>query len=89
MEQSTAAFDGPNGSTIITERNKRALDVLKKQFDDGKKRVAIFYGAAHLPDFDRKLTSDLHFTRGTERWIEAWNLRSAAPAKRADKDKAK
>lgn len=77
MEQSTAAFEGPNGSTIITERNKRAMEILKAQMQDGKKRLAIFYGAAHLPDFDRNLTSEFGFQRDSDRWIEAWDLRAS------------
>ena len=38
MEGMTAVLDGPKGSTIIGQRNKRALEVLKKQIAAGKKR---------------------------------------------------
>src|SRR5262249_23596192 len=46
MEHSTTWLDGPDGSTIVTERNKVAMKVLDEQLKAGKKRVAIFYGAA-------------------------------------------
>ena len=45
-----AIYEGPNGSTLVTERNKKALDVLRAQLAAGKKRLAIFYGAGHMSD---------------------------------------
>ena len=48
MESLMLAFSGTEGSTLITERNNRALDVLEEQLDDGQERLAIFYGAGHL-----------------------------------------
>ena len=69
------ALEGPQGSTIITERNKVALEVLKKQLADGKKRIAIFYGAGHLPDMEKRLVSDFKLEPGEVKWVEAWDLR--------------
>jgi hypothetical protein len=73
MESVTLAFDGPKGSAIISDRNQRALEVLDAQRKSGKQRVAIFYGAAHLPDFDRRLR-ELGYTSTSTRWLVAWNL---------------
>jgi hypothetical protein len=70
-----SALEGPQGSTLITERNKVALEVLKKQLDGGKKRVAIFYGAGHLPDMEKRLVADFKLKPGDVHWVEAWNLR--------------
>jgi hypothetical protein len=82
VEKANAVLDGPNGSTIITERNRRAIQVLEKQLDGGKQRVAIFYGAAHLPDFDKRLRTQIGLKPVQHRWLEAWNLRPAeGPAK--------
>ena len=39
---STSVLDGPDGSAIIADRNKRALEVLRKQIAAGKKKIAIF-----------------------------------------------
>ena len=67
-------FDGPEGSTIITERNKKAFEVLDKQLKDGKKNVAVFYGAGHLPDMEKRLAADFGLKREGEKWLTAWSL---------------
>ena len=48
MESLMVSFGGEDGSVIITDRNKKALEVLKKQIAAGKKKIGIFYGAGHL-----------------------------------------
>ena len=73
-------FDGPDGSTIITVRNERAMDVLSQQLRDGKQRIAIFYGAAHLADMERQLRKRFGLQPGRERWLTAWALGTDAPA---------
>ena len=75
---------GEKGSTIITERNLIALDVLSKQLAKGKKRIGIFYGAGHLGDMSRRLVSDFGMKFTGEKWVEAWNLRSK-PRRRSRK----
>ena len=55
LEGQLTVLGGPQGSTIITERNKRALEVLKQEIKSGKKKLAIFYGAGHLEDMERRL----------------------------------
>jgi hypothetical protein len=74
LDGQLAALDGPGGSTIITERNKRCFEVLDKQLQAGKKKIAIFYGAGHLPDMERRLTADYGFKRSGESWLAAWQL---------------
>jgi hypothetical protein len=74
LEGSMSALDGPGGSTIITERNKRCFEVLDKQLAAGKKRIAIFYGAGHLPDMERRLIADYGLKRTSETWLPAWQL---------------
>ncbi len=71
-----AALEGPEGSTLITERNKKALEVLGKKIDSGAKRLAIFYGAGHMPDMSQRLESDFGLQRKDEQWLTAWDLRS-------------
>jgi len=70
-----AVLDGPKGSTLITERNKVALAVLKAQLDAGAKKVAIFYGAGHMPDMAKRLEDDFRMQRKSTRWLRAWDLR--------------
>ena len=84
MERQLAVLQGPDGSTIITERNKRVLQVLRQQMDAGKCRVAIFYGAGHLPDMAQRLESEFAMTRESQRWLVAWTIeRESAPATEA------
>lgn len=81
LEGQMALFDGPAGSTIITERNKKAFEVLDKQLAAGKKKIAVFYGAGHLPDMEKRLASDFGLKRDGESWLEAWSLvKKAKPA---------
>lgn len=74
MEALTAAFGGEEGSTLITDRNAAALDVLRTQIDKGDRRIAIFYGAAHMDDFDERLREDFGLQPGETVWLEAWDL---------------
>jgi arsenate reductase-like glutaredoxin family protein len=74
VEMHLALLYGPDGSTIITERNKKALEVLDREIKNGKKKLAIFYGAGHLPDFETRLQKDFGLKRESQRWLEAWKL---------------
>lgn len=73
-----AVLDGPDGSAILTERNKRCFEVLGKQLKEGKKKIGVFYGAAHLPDMERRLLADYGLKRDKEDWLVAWSLQKAA-----------
>jgi hypothetical protein len=74
MEGGMAIFEGREGSTIINHRNAKALEVMKRELASGKKKVALFYGAGHLPDMERRLMSDFQMKRGGQFWMEAWKL---------------
>ncbi|MGD9647041.1 MAG: hypothetical protein AB7U73_15125, partial [Pirellulales bacterium] len=81
MEATMLAFEGPNGSSLISERNKVALAALREQVQAGKRRIAIFYGAGHLPDFERRLLTDYGLKRASDRWLVAWDLTAGAQSK--------
>ena len=67
---------GPSINRLLVEdRNKAAMKVLQKQIVGGHKRIAIFYGAAHLPDFDARLKQDFGMTRSGMQWLSAWDLK--------------
>jgi hypothetical protein len=85
LEGQMAIFEGPDGSTIITERNKKALEVLKREIEGGKKKLGIFYGAGHLADMHKRLVTDFEMKKESERWINAWSLETPAkkPAPKA------
>jgi hypothetical protein len=79
MDVLTEAFGGEEGSTLITDRNAAAIKVLHDQIKRGRSRIAIFYGAAHMDDFDGRLREEFRLQPGEPVWLEAWDLR-AAPA---------
>ncbi len=66
-------IDG-KGSVIITERNKVAMNALDRQLRRRQQKLAIFYGAGHMLDLEKRLLA-----RGCRKiqheWITAWNLR--------------
>lgn len=68
-------LEGKDGSTLITERNRKALAVLERELADGAERLALFYGAGHMPDFHRRLTGGYGFELTRLEWVDAWDLR--------------
>jgi len=79
LEGMTNALEGPNGSALVSGRNGKAIEVLEKTLSQGKRNVAIFYGAAHMPDFLARLSKQFDLRPEGTDWIEAWNL-GAKPA---------
>lgn len=76
MEIQMAGLADKDGkSTLITERNAKAFVVLDKELAKGTKRVAIFYGAGHLPDMHERLLKNYQATFEGIEWINAWNLK--------------
>ena len=67
-------FGGEDGSAIISDRNAAALKVLSQEIKNGKKKIAIFYGAAHLPEFAKSLEKDFQMKQTETDWIIAWDL---------------
>ncbi len=76
MQGSLMAIDGPDGSTIISERNKVAMRELRKQIASGKQKIAIFYGAAHMPDMLKRLRNEFGLAPVSARWLVVWNLKA-------------
>ena len=81
LESQMNVFSGPDGSTLITERNKRALEVLQKRINLGDNRLAIFYGAGHMSDMAERLQRDFNMHITETRWLRAWDLTTAMPVK--------
>jgi len=81
MGGSLMVFDPPEGSALITDRNKAAMQVLHKQIEAGKRKIAIFYGGAHMPDFDQRLQKELALKPTSTRWLVAWDLTDKQQAK--------
>ena len=73
VEDIMAGMETGDGTVLVGERNKVALQVLDKEIVAGKKRIAIFYGAAHLGDMEERLLKK-GFKRTKVEWLKAWDL---------------
>jgi hypothetical protein len=75
MDSQMAAMADKNGkSTLLTERNTKAFQVMESELKKGKKRIAIFYGAGHLLDMHQRLLRDYKATQTQIEWLDAWPL---------------
>lgn len=73
VEDIMAGMETGDGTVLVGERNKVALQVMDKEIAAGKKRIAIFYGAAHLGDMEERLLKK-GFKRTKVEWLKAWDL---------------
>jgi hypothetical protein len=48
--------------------------VLEDEIKRGRRKLGIFYGAGHMPDFERRLEV-LGFKKSHEHWLVAWDIR--------------
>ena len=74
IEDQLWIIEGDDGSTLIHERNACALAKLREVIDHGKKKIAVFYGAAHLYDFREQLEKSFHLKPSGVTWIKAWDM---------------
>jgi hypothetical protein len=84
VESIMSGLEAGGGTVIIGERNRVALEVMAAQIAVGKKRLAIFYGAGHFPDMQKRLEA-MGFKKSGEEWLAAWSV----PAQVVEKKKAK
>lgn len=68
-------------SVIVGERNRVALEVFDREVKAGRKKLGIFYGAAHLDDLEKRLISR-GYERSGERWLTAWDIKPRADEKK-------
>ena len=73
VEDIMAGMETGGGTVLVGERNKVALKVMDQEIAAGKKRLAIFYGAAHLGDMEERLLK-AGFKRTGVEWLKAWDL---------------
>jgi hypothetical protein len=74
MDEMVAGLEGPNGSVLVTERNKACMRVIKEQLEAGKKNMGVFYGAAHMKDLEKRMIDELGFKRTNLEWRVAWDM---------------
>ncbi len=75
LEGLLTSFGGENGTTLIHERNRVAMEVLGQQINRGQRSVGVFYGAGHLADMDKRLRERFGLRQTGKEWVTAWDLR--------------
>lgn len=79
FEEMEGSLDAMEGSVLLDERNDNAMKILKENLDAGKKKIGVFYGAAHLKGMEKIMTDTMGFKQvGEPEWLVAWDM--------ADKD---
>lgn len=73
-DDQVAALAGDN--VIIGDRNAKCLEVLDREVLAGRKKLGIFYGAAHFPDMEKRLVEGGWTKTGIE-WMTAWEIGKA------------
>jgi hypothetical protein len=73
VERLMEGIESDGGTVIIAERNRLALQVLETEVAKGKRKIGIFYGAAHMPDMEHKLEEKGFILKATD-WLTAWDL---------------
>ncbi|MCG8650362.1 MAG: hypothetical protein MI861_11055, partial [Pirellulales bacterium] len=75
IEVVTAGMDDANGeNTLIKGRNAKAFEILREELDAGKKKIAVFYGAGHLPDMAERLEKNFDMQAKKTTWLDGWDL---------------
>ncbi|MDO4584170.1 MAG: hypothetical protein Q4D62_08725 [Planctomycetia bacterium] len=74
LDASIVPVEGKKGSALLQDRNEKVMRILQTRLDAGDRKIAIFYGAAHLPAMAGMLEKDFRLKKGEIRWIPAWDL---------------
>ena len=85
MESMTAAMEGKEGSVILSGRNAVVMNKIKEVLAQKKqRRIAVFYGGAHMPGIESSLIKEMKAKASGEEWLAAWTMPKAAvvPGKR-------
>ncbi len=59
---------------ILEERNRMVIESIAGELQKGKKNIAVFYGAMHLPGIQAGLVKDFGARETAKTWINAWKL---------------
>lgn len=73
-ESFIARLEGEDGTVLVSERNRVVMEKLAElRAERGKGTYAIFYGAGHMPDLERRLL-EAGFEKGESLWHDAWTI---------------
>ena len=73
MTQSDGLLSALGDSSLIGERNKAALKALDQQIGKGRRNMALYFGAAHMPDFQSRLVQKGWKVESSD-WLPAWKF---------------
>lgn len=83
MESMTAIMEGDQGSVILGGRNQVVVKKLREVLTDRRqRRVAVFYGGAHMPGIEASLLGEMKAKGAGEEWLAAWTMPKPAPKPR-------
>lgn len=86
----TGALDTGLGSTlnrmIVTDRNEAVMKILERERAKGHRKIGVFYGAAHMPDFEKRIAEQYGMKPGKPQWLTAWDLTDKANPKKQAED---
>jgi hypothetical protein len=75
MESMTAAMERPKGSAVLSGRNEIVIKKIREVLANRKqRRIAVFYGGAHMPGIELRLIKDLNAKAAGEEWLAAWTM---------------
>ena len=75
MESLTASMEGAQGSAILGGRNDVVERKIKEVLANRKqRRIAVFYGGAHMPGIETSLVKDMKAKVSGEEWLAAWTM---------------
>jgi hypothetical protein len=80
MESMTTLMEGNEQSAVLSGRN----DVVMKKIEEviaakKQRRIAVFYGGAHMPGIEASLIKDLNAKASGEEWLAAWTMPKLRP----------
>ncbi len=84
-EELITKIEGEDGTVLISERNKVVMRRVNDMIAQGSKRLAVFYGAGHMPDLESRLLLE-GFAKGESVWVDAWVISPVGSAMGADSD---
>jgi len=73
-------LEAKDGTVLVSERNRLVMEKLAEvRAKQGRGSYAIFYGAAHMPDFEERLLAE-GFVKGETTWLDAWTIPTGSAA---------
>ena len=69
---------------IVADRNSAVMKVLDREMKKGHRKIGIFYGAAHMPDFEERLAKEHNLHPKKPLWLTAWDMTKKSPKKKAE-----